>query len=71
MQDENEYAKLSQLKAGSFVRVDVGFDCIDINTVRLVKEHDSELYIDCSHGKHFLKGQIETDNDSLIGIYHV
>lgn len=66
-----EYAKLSQLTTGSIVEVDGGFDCIDNGKHCEVKYNPGGLYIDCDHGHHFLSGQLETDGDSLIGIYPV
>lgn len=70
MQDTNgrEWAKLSELKLGDFVEV-IGFDCMD--GTRKVRFDSGEPYIDCDHGHHFLSGQLETDGDSLIGIYKI
>ena len=65
-----EYAKLSQLYEGNHVQVS-GFSCIDQDGVRLVKYSPNGLYVDCDHGYHFLSGQLETDGDSLIGVYKV
>lgn len=72
MQDINgrEWAKLSQLNIGDYVEV-TGFDCINDHETRVVKYHPGGYHIDCDHGHHFLSGQLETDGDSLIGVYPV
>ena len=71
MNDKNgrEWARLSQLAPGDFVRVDEGFTCISDGAKREVKYSPGGLFIDYDHGHHFLSGQLEDDGDSLIGIY--
>ena len=72
MKDTNgrDRAKLSELKIGCFVEL-TGFDCVDDGCTRKVKHFDGQgFYIDCDLGFHFLVGELETDNDSLIGVYH-
>ncbi len=67
-----EWAKLSELKLGDFVEIDCGFDCIgDTETRRVGYIPGMGFFIDCSHGYHFLSGQLANDGDSLIGIYKV
>lgn len=70
MQDKNgrEYAKLSNLKAGDVVTIDGGFDCMDSGKPHEVYGN-GDLYLICDHGHHFLSGQLEVDNDSLVGVY--
>ena len=73
MNDKNrgEYVKLSQLKPGDFVEIDESLDCMDRGGLHEVKSVHGEMYLVCDHGYHFLKGQLETDNDSLIGVYSI
>lgn len=77
------YAKLSKLQAGAKVQVDGGFTCILAGAVLEVKRKHDELYIDCcgsectciedlskpSTDEHYLSGQLDEDNDTLIGVY--
>lgn len=65
----HEYAKLSQLKAGDFVVVDDGFDCMSAWQAFGVLEDEGGLYLPCADGGHYLDGQLDTDNDTLVGIY--
>jgi hypothetical protein len=73
------YAKLSDLKPGSFVTVDDGFSCMLEGVVFEVKaDPKGSLYIDCSENGHTLDGQLAGDDndqghdpDELIGIYPV
>jgi hypothetical protein len=71
MQDKNgrEWARLSQLMPGDEVQCDGGFTCLPNKAVATVKEDSDGKYISCDHGKHYLDGQLETDGDSLIGLY--
>lgn len=73
MPDKNgrNWVKLSQLTPGDEVECDGGFTCLDRKAVATVKEDSVGKYISCSHGKHYLDGQLETDGDSLIGLYQV
>jgi len=66
--NEREYAKLSQLKAGDYIEIDDGFDCRKQNIVT-IREAYGKLGFECSHGIHWLSGQLADDGDSLIGIY--
>ena len=63
-----EYAKLSTLKAGVWVRVDAGFACMRPHK-QPVKYDDDGHYLYCDEGRHYLLGQLAEDGDSLIGIY--
>lgn len=64
------YAKLSELKEGMYVEVDGGFDCIEAGSRLCVQQHPDGLWIKCTHGQHYLEGQLDFDDgDSLIGIY--
>jgi hypothetical protein len=67
-----EYAKLSQLHAGDKVRVDRSFTCIQAGTIVEVREGSGgDLYVPCNDGEHYLDGQLMSDDDSLVGLYHV
>ena len=66
-----EWAKMSQLKAGDEVECDSGFTCGINKATATVKDDGHGLYISCDQGKHYLVGQLESDGDSLIGLYPV
>ena len=58
--------KLSEVKPGDVLIADGGFTCIK-QGARLVVADD--LSVSCSHGKHFLDGQIDFDDgDTLVGL---
>lgn len=64
------YARLGKLKAGDFVTVDGGFLCMKKGTRKKVRENESgELYVACSHGGHWLDGQVDGPSDAVIGFY--
>jgi hypothetical protein len=59
--------KLSQLNAGDTVTTDSGFSCMK-HGAHTVKSDDGRLYVECSHGKHFLDGQEDEEGADLVGI---
>lgn len=72
------YAKLSDLTSGSKITLDSGFTCHEAGPA-IVSSLDSatastNLYFHCSCKaagyKHMLDGQLDGDEDYLIGIYH-
>ena len=81
------YARLSQLKPGDFVRVDDGFTCIPPHARRKVIAGQYGLYIRCGGPansdddlsarqlkqvyQHGLDGQLAQDGDTLVGVYKV
>jgi hypothetical protein len=70
----NAYANVSEIIAGSKVRVDDGFLCMKENSLHEVQLSDEEdtkgnLFIDCEHGKHFLDGQIAFDPKDKTSYY--
>jgi hypothetical protein len=73
MQDKNgrDWARLSQLQPDDAVECDDGFFCLAGKAVVTIKEDSNGKYISCDHGKHYLAAQLETDGDSLIGLYAV
>ncbi len=64
-----EWARLSQLAVGSKVECDSGFDCIEAGAVLTVQQDEDGMYVACHCGRHYLNGQLETNGDSLIGMY--
>lgn len=67
----NPWAKLSELKPNDSIRVDSGFTCMCANSLRTVHENAHGLYVRCNEGEHYLIGQTDQDENTLIGIYHV
>ena len=63
--------KVSDVKPGVKLRAHDGFTCIKNEEILEVKEHDGELYVDCSYGKHFLEGQLDKDGKLYVGFWIV
>lgn len=64
------FAKVSQVKAGTMVVPDAGFTCLKSGVPVQVHEDDDGLYLSCSHGKHYLDGQLRGDpDDEYVGLY--
>lgn len=66
------YAKVTDTKIGSRVRVDASFDGIRSGASRVVKKDEYGLYIDCrtrSDSRHYLDGQLSSDGAHYIGLY--
>lgn len=66
--------KLSELKAGDKVRVDENVACLGPTLVHEVKQDgpgQAFLYLDCAYGRHYLDGQLDSDNETLVGISRV
>ena len=58
----------SNIKNGSILVADGGFDCIlagERTTVR--RDEKGELFVPCSHGRHYLDGQLGADGETLVG----
>ncbi|MCQ8781674.1 hypothetical protein [Mangrovibrevibacter kandeliae] len=64
-----EWARLSDLKAGSQVRLDDGFTCGIAGARVDVAEDEGGLFVACDHGHHYLDGQLADDGDHLVGVY--
>ncbi len=64
-----EYAKLSALKDGDFIKIDSGFTCAPAS-VRSVRQDERGLYFKCSDGNHYLAGQAD-DGEHCVGIVHI
>ncbi len=65
------YAKLSDCKLGTMLEAGGGFTCIPKGAIQQVHEtYRHGLYIRCTHGQHFLDGQLDCDTQEyLIGLY--
>lgn len=66
------WATVEGTKEGNLVMVDGDFICIKNGAIRAVKKIKDSLYIQCTHGKHYLDGQLETDADGTqfyLGVY--
>lgn len=65
------YARLSQLKPGDKLEFDDGFTCIPDGATRKVRVGTADaLYVTCRLGRHYLDGQLVSDGDACIGVYH-
>ena len=68
----NNFARVDELKVGDLVTVDASIDCIGGSMERVVKESETgDLYIECSHGRHYLAGQRMSGDDRYVGVYKV
>jgi len=64
------WAKYGALRPGDHVIVADGFDCMPAGAMLEVQGNSHEgLWISCSHGRHSLLGQLDDDDNSLLGIY--
>lgn len=69
-----DFVKLAEVKPGDRLVADGGFTCIKAGAIVTVGESPTgndwpgaDLYIPCSHGKHFLDGQ-ENDAGQCVGL---
>lgn len=61
-------ATIENVKIGTMLVADGGFTCIEHDALLEVKaDHDGELYVPCSDGKHYLDGQIGDDGFTYVG----
>lgn len=64
------FAKHSQVHVGSVLVIDSGFTCMPDGSRKTVYNDGSGLYIHCDHGKHYINGQLDhQDQDTLVGLY--
>ena len=59
--------KRIDLKAGDLVQTDTGFTCMPAGK-HVVHENCYGLFIHCTHGNHYLVGQVDGESDELVGI---
>jgi len=52
-------ASIHKIKSGEILIADDGFFCINNNQLCTVQEENNRLFVKCSHGKHFLDGQVD------------
>lgn len=64
-----KYARLGQLVAGSRVKVDGDFACIEPWTEQIVERDADGLFIQCEEGHHYLDGCCGHGSDHLLGVY--
>lgn len=64
---KQKFAKVSEIKAGDYIKVDGGFTCIKEGSKRKVCTNHKELCFRCSGGWHYLKAQIT--RNIYVGIY--
>lgn len=61
------YIKLDELAPGDRVLVG-GFTCVKDGSTVEVQHADDGLWFRCSHGRHYLSGQLDTNGD-LVGLW--
>jgi hypothetical protein len=62
-------ATVQNTKEGDLLIVGEGFYCLNTGDKILVREDGLGLYLLCTHGRHFLDGQIN-DKGEYIGLTH-
>lgn len=76
----SDFAKVSEVKAGTKLKTDGGFTCIGEGAVVTVEDTASDenghqpgdrLYFSCAKGKHFLNGQLDDEDQHYVGLYLV
>lgn len=66
------YVRLAEVRAGTKLMCDGGFDCMDDGDVMIVHaDGNGELYIQCECGQHYLDSQHDDVTDALVGLYLV
>lgn len=69
MNQDQEYAKLSELNEGDFIRVDGGFRCMEEGDVARLRKDSLGLFFVCDNGRHHLSK--ETVEDKVLGVYKI
>lgn len=62
-----QYAHRDAVKAGTQLRADGGFTCINEGAALVVEEDESGLFIPCEEGRHYIDGQLD-NGDVYIGL---
>lgn len=52
-----KFARVADIKVGDTLIPDGGFICLTEGAAHVVKTDGKELFITCTHGKHYLNGQ--------------
>ena len=66
------YAKVSEVKEGSYLEVDGDFTSMGKGTQLVVRKNhagDGGLYVECAEGTHYLDSQLSDDGTYYIGMY--
>jgi hypothetical protein len=63
--------KVEQVKPGTVLKADAGFDCLSVDELVVVNEDNEGLWIRCDHGYHTLDGQIDTRLGVYVGLEFV
>lgn len=66
-----EYASVTNTVVGTQLEADGDFDCIKTWTCAYVVSSYDRLCVPCSHGLHFLSGQLSDDSTHYVGFYPV
>ena len=62
--------KLSDLRVGQTVYLDDGFSCHLGGVVDVLVDNDG-FYFECAHGRHYFDGQVNSIDDTLIGVLDI
>lgn len=62
-----QFAKLDDVHLGTKLVPDAGFTCMEAGKIVEVTEDENGLFVPCSHGRHYLDGQLD-DGVEYIGL---
>lgn len=63
-----KFVSVHEVKKGAVLVADGGFTCIRSGAVLTVEEDEDGLFVPCSHGGHYLDGQISDDGKTYVGL---
>ena len=61
------FAKVDEVKRGSFLIADGGFTCMEPGRKKVMANAEGDLYVRCREGRHYLDGQID-ENGVYVGL---
>lgn len=57
--------KFSELKVGTLLSPDGGFDCMEKGDIKTVLKDDGGLYVECELTRHYLCGDVDGDGNLI------
>lgn len=63
-----DYVRFCDVKEGDILIADGGFTCMKAGPKEVMKDEKGELYVKCRAGRHYLDGQLDSDNSQIIGM---